>query len=400
MDSPVGNVVTVDIMVAALVVVGGAGWTVNVCPFVVMVCSPVKIEPSGSVRNIEEPSGSVKVSTFEDNLDAVEDTLDVVGIGSTVNVEPDVVSVSIPVIEALAGTVRVIIGPLGSVSVSTMKEDSKTLDTGVIGSIVNVELDIVRVSSPLTEELAGTVRVRIGPLGSVSVSTIEEATDMLDAVGIGSTVNVELDIVRVSSPLIEALAGNLRVMKDPPGCESVSRIKDVELLDATGIGSTVNVEDIVRVSSPVIELLAESVTRDPPGSVSVSKIKDADVVGVRELEAVERATVFDIDSPSGPSELVEVDDCGETDELRLPLIILEEVKTDSELELAVLLAELLYGDAEDEVVVTVVQDEELPVGVYWRTSGTKGLENEVPIRAARLDRLMICFNAISAERLR
>lgn len=97
---------------------------------------------------------------------------------------------------------------------------------------------------------------------------------------------------------------------------------------------------------------------------------------------------------------MEVDDCGETDELRLPLIILEEVKTDSELELAVLLAELLYDDAEDEVVVTVVQDEELPVGIYWRTSGTKGHEKEVPIRAARLDRLMICFNAIAAERLR
>lgn len=78
-------------------------------------------------------------------------------------------------------------------------------------------------------------------------------------------------------------------------------------------------------------------TRDPPGSVSVSKIKDADVVGIRKLEAIERDTVFDIDSPSGPSELVEVDDCGETDELRLPLIILEEVKTDSELELAILL---------------------------------------------------------------
>lgn len=191
-----------------------------------------------------------------------------------------------------------------------------------------------------------------------------------------------------------------RITRDPPGSVSVSIIKDVELLDATGIGSTVNVEDIVRVSSPVIELLAESVTRDPPGSVSVSKIKDADVVGVRELEAVERATVFDIDSPSDPSGLVEVDDCGETDELRLPLIILGEIKIYSELDLAVWLAELLYDDAEDEVVVTVVQDEELPVEIYWRTSGTKGLEKEVLIRAARLDRLMICFNVISAERLR
>lgn len=123
----------------------------------------------------------MKVSTFEDNPDAVKDTLDVIGIGSTVNVEPDVVSVSISVIEGLAGTVRVIIGPLGSVSISTIKEDTKTLDTGVIGSTVNVELNILRVSSPLTEELAGTIRVRTGPLGSVSVSTIKEATDMLDA---------------------------------------------------------------------------------------------------------------------------------------------------------------------------------------------------------------------------
>lgn len=223
-------------------------------------------------------------------------------------------------IEALAGTVRVIIGPLGSVSVSTMKEDTKTLDTGVIGSTVNVELDIVRVSSPLTEELAGAVRVRTGPLGSVSVSTIEEATDMLDAVGIGSTVNVELDIVRVSSPLIEALAGNVKVMKDPPGCESVSMIKDADPLgvkeaDPGGIkdddplsvreldpvsvkevdplgatvGSAVNVElDIVRVSSPVIEALAGRVRviKDPPGCVSVSTINDADPLVVKEVDPV------------------------------------------------------------------------------------------------------------------
>lgn len=143
---------------------------------------------------------------------------------------------------------------------------------------------------------------------------------MLDAVGIGSTVNVELDIVRVSSLLIEALAGNVRVMKDLPDCESVSMIKDayplgveeadpegikdndplsVRELDPVGVkgfdplgatvGSTVNVElDIVRVSSPVIEALAGRVRvmEDPRGCLSVSTINDADPLTVKEVDPV------------------------------------------------------------------------------------------------------------------
>jgi len=52
-----------------------------------------------------------------------------------------------------------------------------------------------------------------------------------------------------------------------------------------------------------------------------------------------------------------------------------------------------------QVVVTFVQDEEPPVGKYWRTPGATGLEKEVPARAARLDRPIICFNAISVGRL-
>lgn len=164
------------------------------------------------MRTTEDPPDPVNVSTFEVDADCVGNMLDVIDIGSTVNVEPYIVRVSSPVIEALVGSVIVTIGPLDSVSVSMIK-GTNTLDIAVIGSTVNVELDIVRVSSPLTEELAGTVRIRTGPLGSVSVSTTEEATDMLDAVGIGSTVNVE-DIVRVSSPVIELLAES--VTRDPP----------------------------------------------------------------------------------------------------------------------------------------------------------------------------------------
>lgn len=52
-----------------------------------------------------------------------------------------------------------------------------------------------------------------------------------------------------------------------------------------------------------------------------------------------------------------------------------------------------------QVVVTVVQDEQPLVGTCWRMPGATGLEKEVPARAARLDRLIICFNAISAGRL-
>lgn len=219
----------------------------SVCPSVVIVCRPVKVEPGGSVRSTEDPSGSVNVSTFEIDADGVEDTtLDVIGIiGSTVNVEPDVVSVS----------------------------------------------------SPVTEALAGIVTVTIGPLGSVSVSTIKDA--------------------------------------------------------------------------------------DPLGSVDV-----------RELEPVEGDTVFEVDGPTGPLELVavletgvpvETDDSGEVEE---PILEAADEKT-----VEVVGSELL------QVVVTFVQDDELPGGTYWRTPGTTGLEKEVPARAARLDRPIICFNAMSASAL-
>jgi hypothetical protein len=94
---------------------------VSVSPFAV-VCNPVKVDPGGSVRTTEDPSGSVNVSTFAVDADGVEDTLDVIDIGSTVNVEPDIVRVSSPVTEALAGSVTVITGLLGSVTVFTMKD--------------------------------------------------------------------------------------------------------------------------------------------------------------------------------------------------------------------------------------------------------------------------------------
>ena len=261
----------------------------SVCPSVVTVCSPVKVEPGGSVRTTVDPSGSVNVSTFEVDADGVENTLDAAVTGSTVNTEPDIVRVSSPVTEALAGTVSVITGPLGSVSVSTIKDAD--------------------------------------PLG-----------------GNGSTVNIEPDIVRVSSPVTEALAGRVRV------------------------------------------------TEDPPGSVSVCTIKDADsqgLVDVRELETAERDTVFEVDDPTGPLELVVV---LETHVLGVLEDSLHDEAVDEKTVESVV-RELL------QVVVTFVQDEEPPVGKYWRTPGATGLEKEVPARAARLDRPIICFNAISVGRL-
>jgi hypothetical protein len=223
-----------------LVVGVGTGWIVSVCPSVVTVCSPVKVEPGGSVRTTEDPSGSVNVSTFEVDTDGVENTLDAAVTGSTVNVEPD----------------------------------------------------IVRVSSPVTEELAGRVRV----------------------------------------------------------------------------------------------------TKDSPGSMSVCTIKGADpqgLVNVWELETVERDTVFEVEGLTGPLELVVV---LETHVLGVLEDSLHDEAVDEKTVESVV-HELLQVD------VTVVQDEEPLVGTYWRTTGATGLEKEVPARAARLDRPIICFNAISAGRL-
>jgi hypothetical protein len=227
----------------------------------------------------------------------------------------------------------------------------------------------------------------------------------------------------------------VRTTEDPSDSVNVSTFEadagGVEnTLDVIDIGSTVNVEpDIVRVSGPVTEELAGRVrvTTDPLGSVSVCTIEDADpssLVDVRELETVERDTIFEVDGSTGPLELVVVlethvlvgiDDCGEVEELMLPLALLVDLKVNGELELAGVLKYSLHDEAVEEktvesvvlelhqvvvrVVVTVVQDEEPPVGTYWRTPRATGLEKEVPARAARLDRPIICFNAISAGRL-
>lgn len=71
----------------------------SVCPSVITVCGSVRVEPGGSVRTTEDPSGLVNVSTFGADAGGVENTLDVIDIGSTVNVEPDIVRVSGPVTE-------------------------------------------------------------------------------------------------------------------------------------------------------------------------------------------------------------------------------------------------------------------------------------------------------------
>lgn len=127
-NSPAGTVVIVAVtvvivaVIVALVVGVGTGLIVSVCPSVVTVRSPDIVKPGGSVRTTEDLSGWMNVSTFEVDADDIENTLDVIDIGCTVNVEPDIVRVSSPVTEALAGTVRVTTGPLGSVSVSTTKD--------------------------------------------------------------------------------------------------------------------------------------------------------------------------------------------------------------------------------------------------------------------------------------
>ena len=75
---------------------------------------------------------------------------------------------------------------------------------------------------------------------------------------------------------------------------------------------------MVRVSSPVTEALAGSVTviRGSLGCVSVSTIKDADPLGLvdpRELEPVEGDIVFEVGGPTGELEPVERDTVFEVD---------------------------------------------------------------------------------------
>lgn len=155
--------------------------------------------------------------------------------------------------------------------------------------------------------------------------------------------------------------------------------------------------------------------------MSVCTIEDADPsspVDVRELDTVERDTIFEVDGPTKPLELavvldtcvlVETDESGEVEELVLSLVPLVVLKVNGELE------DSLHDEVVEDktvesvmlelhqvvvrVVVTVVQDGEPPGGTYWRTPGATGLEKELPARAARLDRPIICLNAISAGRL-
>lgn len=229
-------------------------------------------------------------------------------------------------------------------------------------------------------EPGGNVSTTEDPLGSVNVSTFEVDTDggedTLGVIEIGSTVNVELDMVRVSSPVMEALAGSVTVTTGPLGSVTVCMIKDVD---------------------PLV------------------------FVDIRELEPLERDAVSGHDGRTGPLELiavleiyvlVETDDTGEVEELILPLgLFVVDLRVDGELDLAGVLEDLLYIEAVDEttvdavmrellqVVVAFGKKEELPGGTYCRTPGATGLEDEMPIRAARQDRPIICFSDISAARL-
>lgn len=110
--------------------------------------------------------------------------------------------------------------------------------------------------------------------------------------------------------------------------------------------------------------------------------------------------------------LVETDDSGEVEELILPLgLLVVDPQVDGELELAGVLEDSLNNEVVDEITLEAVMgellqvvvafgtNEELPGGTYWRTPGATGLENEVPAKAVRHDRPIICFNAISADGL-
>ena len=240
----------------------GAGPTVSVEPSVVIVCSPVIVEPEGSVRVIDEPSGSVSVSTFDPALE--------VGSGPTVSVEPSVVIVSSPVIDEPEGRVRIIVEPSGSVRVSTTFDEPDELVVGT-GPTVRVEPSVVIVVNPVIDEPGGKVRVTDEPSGSVRVSTMLDEGAGLD-VGAGPTVSVEPSVTMVVKPVIEEPGGRVKVIDEPSGSVRVSiTLEEIAELEV-GAGPTVKVEpSVVRVVKPVIDEPAPrvKVIDEPSGSVNV-----------------------------------------------------------------------------------------------------------------------------------
>jgi hypothetical protein len=106
--------------------------------------------------------------------------------------------------------------------------------------------------------------------------------------------------------------------------------------------------------------------------------------------------------------LVEIDNSGEVEGLILLLgLVVVDPQVDGQLELAGMLEDCLNDEGLDETTVETVMrellqvvvafgtNEELPGEEYWRTAGATGFENEMPARAMRQDRPIICFNAIS-----
>lgn len=196
-DSSAGAVVIVDVMVA-LVVGVGTGRMVSVSPPLVTVCNPDKVSPGGSVSTTEDPSGSVNVSTFEVDTDGGEDTLDVIDIGSTVNTEPDMVRVSSSVTEALTGSVTVAIGPSGSVTVCMIK------DVDSLDFVDTIELE------PVERDAVFGADGRTGPLELIAVlerCVLEETDDSGEVDGLILPLGLLVVDLRVDGEL--GLAGVL-----------------------------------------------------------------------------------------------------------------------------------------------------------------------------------------------
>lgn len=101
------------------------GANVRVLPRVVIVVKPVIDDPDGRVKTVVDPFGSVRVCTFDFDL---EDE-----VGFNVKVEPAVVSVVRPVIVAPAGSVSVMRPPPEAVNVSTTDEAP---GLGIVGDAV------------------------------------------------------------------------------------------------------------------------------------------------------------------------------------------------------------------------------------------------------------------------
>ena len=198
--------------------VDGAGPSVKVLLPNVMIVNSVIDEPRERVKMVVSPLGSVKVSTTEP-----EDSVAAVGAGPSVSVDPSVMTVVRAVEDEPGPNVRMVVGPPGSVKVSTTEEEAPFVVTGA-GPTVSVDSPTINVVSPVMEEAEARVNVIDEPSASVKVSTIDLSVEVCGEVG-----------ARAELELVLCLAEVLPTEEEGPvfdvdGCEELGTEAEPELV--------------------------------------------------------------------------------------------------------------------------------------------------------------------------